>query len=106
MADKDWAPMLDALLPHASRVVATHVGRRGLPPSRLAAAIGDRVPVDVVDDARSAIAHARTTTPAEGVVVVTGSLFLAGETYAALGGDRPLVAPWQGWDRIGTQARP
>lgn len=106
MEDKAWAAMLEALVPHVTRVVATRVGRRGLDPNRLATAIADRVPADVIEPASSAIAYARAITPADGVVLVAGSLFLVGEAYAAATGGRTLVPPWQGWNRIGTQARP
>ncbi len=106
MADKAWNAMLDRLVPHATRVVATRVGRRGLDPELVARALGDRVPVDVVEPAAAAIARARASTPPDGVVVVAGSLFLVGEAYACVNAGMPLVPPWQGWDRIGTQARP
>jgi dihydrofolate synthase/folylpolyglutamate synthase len=106
MADKAWEAMLAALVPHASRIVATRVGRRGLDPALVARALGDRLPVDVVEPAPAAIARARTAAGADGVVLVAGSLFLVGETYAAARAGKPIVAPFQGWDRIGTQARP
>jgi dihydrofolate synthase/folylpolyglutamate synthase len=98
MADKAWPAMLDALVPYASRVVATRVGRRGLDPGLVARALGGRVAVDVVEPAAAAIAHARACTDAGGVVLVAGSLFLVGEAYAAARAGLPLVAPWQGWD--------
>jgi folylpolyglutamate synthase/dihydropteroate synthase len=87
-------------------VIATRVGRRGLDPTRIVAAIGGRVPSEAVEPAADAIAHARATTDAGGVVLVAGSLFLVGEAYARLRRGEPLVKAWQGWDRIGTQARP
>jgi dihydrofolate synthase / folylpolyglutamate synthase len=106
MVDKDWRPMLDALVPHATRLVATRVGRRGLDPAELARAAGARIPTEVVEPATAAIAHARATTDPAALVVVAGSLFLVGEAYAVTAGDAPLVPAWQGWERIGTQARP
>jgi dihydrofolate synthase/folylpolyglutamate synthase len=106
MADKAWPAMLDALAPHAVRVIATRVGRRGLDPHAIVHVLGDRVPVDVVEPASAAIARARAVTDPAGIVLVAGSLFLVGEVYAADSAGIPLVAPWQGWDRIGTQARP
>jgi dihydrofolate synthase/folylpolyglutamate synthase len=106
MADKDWPPMLDALVPHVGRVVVTRVGRRGLDPARVARALAGRVPADVVEPAAAAIAQARAVTDPAGVVLVAGSLFLVGEAYTVVRGAGELVAPWQGWDRIGTQARP
>jgi len=105
MEDKAWEEMLDRLVPVADRVVLTRVGRRGLDPSVMAPRIASRRPTDVVNDARAAVARALAETPDDGAVVVAGSLFLAGEAYLALG-HRELVPPWQGWERIGTQARP
>jgi dihydrofolate synthase/folylpolyglutamate synthase len=97
MGDKEWAAMLDRLVPHVGRIVATAVGRRALDPRRVAAAFADRVPVEVVEPAREAVLHARRTADPAGFVLVAGSLFLAGEAYTALRGPGPLVAPWQGW---------
>ena len=106
MADKAWRSMLDALVPHVARVVATRVGRRGLDPALLAGALAGRRAVEIVEPAAAAIAHARRTTAPNDVVLIAGSLFLVGEVYALEGAGAPLVAPWQGWERIGTQARP
>jgi folylpolyglutamate synthase/dihydropteroate synthase len=69
-------------------------------------AIGARVPAEAVEPAADAIVRARATTAAGGVVLVAGSLFLVGEAYALLRHGEPLIKAWQGWDRIGTQARP
>ena len=106
MADKAWRPMLERLVPHVARVVATRVGRRGLAPALVARALEGRLPVEIVEPAAMAIEHARRTTPAPDVVLVAGSLFVVGEAYALVHAGAALVAPWQGWDRIGTQARP
>jgi dihydrofolate synthase/folylpolyglutamate synthase len=105
MADKRWGVMLEAILPRVDRVVATRVGRRGLDPRRIADAVGGRAPVDVVADPGEAVRHACRTAPAGGAVLVAGSLFLVGEAYAALGVATGLVPAWQGWERIGTEAR-
>jgi len=106
MADKAWEDMLAALVPHVARIVATRVGRRGLDPARIVAAAAGRVPVEAVEPAADAIVHARATTDAAALVLIAGSLFLVGEAYACLRHDESLVPAWQGWDRIGTQARP
>ena len=97
MADKDWRPMLDRLASHATRVIATRVGRRGLDPALVAGALAGRLPTEVLEPAAAAIAQARRTTAADAVVLVAGSLFLVGEAYAVVRAGVPLVAPWQGW---------
>ena len=105
MADKAWQAMLDPLARASARVVLTRVGRRGLDPQVMAAHVGDQIPTDVLEEARAAVERALAVTADDGAVVVAGSLFLAGEAYLALG-QRELIPPWQGWERIGTQARP
>jgi dihydrofolate synthase / folylpolyglutamate synthase len=106
MADKEWRAMLETLVPHVTRVVATRVGRRGCDPAEIARAFVGRIPIEVVEPATAAVAHARATSTPADMVLVAGSLVLAGDAYAAIDGDLPLVAPWQGWGRIGRQARP
>ena len=107
MADKNWAAMLAALLPHVRRVIVTRVGRRGAAPVEIARAIGARVPVDAEDDPRAALdATLSRAAPGE-AVLVTGSLFLVGEAYAALeraGVVGALFEPWQGPGSGGTEA--
>jgi dihydrofolate synthase/folylpolyglutamate synthase len=97
MADKAWRAMLDHLLPRAAEVVVTRVGLRGLDPDRLAAAAGGRVPVRAVHDPRVAVRLALERAAPDDAVLVTGSLFLAGEAYAALAPGALLFEPWQGW---------
>jgi len=96
MADKAWTAMLDRLLGRAAEVVVTRVGRRGLDPQVLAAAIGDRRPVDVVGDPRAAVRAGVERASDRDAVLVAGSLFLAGEAYGELGSSA-LFEPWQGW---------
>jgi dihydrofolate synthase/folylpolyglutamate synthase len=103
MADKAWEAMLARLLPHVGRAVMTRVGRRGLDPSALVAAARGRVPSEAIADARAAVATAVAAASPDDVVLVVGSLFLAGEAYAALGADAELARPWQGWERIARQ---
>jgi len=95
MADKDWRAMLAPLLERAAGVIVTRVGRRAADPYALADALRGRVPVLAVDDPRAALRAALARTGAGGAVLVTGSLFLAGEAYAELGGPRALFEPWQ-----------
>lgn len=106
MADKAWRAMLATLVPRAARVVLTRVGRRGLDPVALAPEVHPGVAVRVEPDPRAAVAVAVAETPADGVVLVTGSLFLVGEAYAVLGGDAGLFRPWHAWKVGATEAPP
>ncbi len=97
MADKAWPAMLEHLLPRATEVVITRVGRRGLDPAGLAAAVSGTTSVRVVPDAAAAVRHAVAHAAPEDAVLVTGSLFLAGAAYAALAPGVRLFEPWHGW---------
>jgi dihydrofolate synthase/folylpolyglutamate synthase len=97
MADKAWPAMLEHLIPHAAELVITRVGRRGLDPHALAAAVRGTVAVRAVPDARQALRTALASAAGDGAVLVTGSLFLAGEAYATLDPATPLFEPWHGW---------
>jgi dihydrofolate synthase/folylpolyglutamate synthase len=97
MADKAWPAMLEHLLPSASEVIVTRVGRRGLDPGGLAAATSGGVPVRAVVDPRAAMRLAIESAAPDGAVLVTGSLFLAGEAYATLSPGARLFEPWHGW---------
>jgi folylpolyglutamate synthase/dihydropteroate synthase len=103
MRDKAWRGELEQLLPHVAAVVATRVGRRAEEPRELAAAVGGRRPVVVCDDARRAFEVALERAGAAGAVLVTGSLFLVGEAYAAMGGT-PFET-WNAWEGDGTEPR-
>jgi dihydrofolate synthase/folylpolyglutamate synthase len=104
MADKAWPAMLAPLVPHVARVICTRVGRRAADPASLAASLAVAVPAVAVAEPRAALATALATTPADGTVVVTGSLFLVGEAYAALG--IRLFEPWKAADTGGTGSPP
>ena len=104
MADKAWQAMLRTLVPQIAAAIVTHVGRRGLAPDALAAALAGRVPVDPIGDARAALRAALSRAGADDVVLVTGSLFLVGEAYAELGSGGSLFEPWHGPKSDGTEA--
>lgn len=107
MADKAWRAMLATLVPRARCVVLTRVGRRGLDPSALAGEIEPHIPTRIEPDPRVAVTAAVAETPPDGVVLVIGSLFLAGEAYAALGAEATgLFRPWHAWKADGTEAPP
>jgi dihydrofolate synthase/folylpolyglutamate synthase len=97
MADKAWPAMLQHLLPSASEVIVTRVGRRGLDPAALAAATPSDAPVHAVADPRAAVRLAVERAAPEDAVLVTGSLFLVGEAYATLAPGTTLFEPWHGW---------
>jgi dihydrofolate synthase/folylpolyglutamate synthase len=102
MRDKEWRGILAGLLPHVRRVVLTRVGPRGADPREIAAAIAARVPADVVDDARRAVAETVAVAGPNDAVVVTGSLYLVGEAYAALAA--PGESLFQAWNAPGAGA--
>jgi dihydrofolate synthase/folylpolyglutamate synthase len=107
MAEKARGPMLGALLPLVRRAIVTRVGRRAASPEAVAAEIAQRVPVDVVRDARAALRSALSHAGTGDAVLVTGSLFLVGEAYAELaraGRAGPLFEPWSGAEAGGTEA--
>jgi dihydrofolate synthase/folylpolyglutamate synthase len=105
MGDKDWRGMLARLAPQLVRVIATRVGPRSLDPRAVGQHLDGALECDVVEDPRLAVRSACRVAGESGVVLVVGSLFLAGEAYAELR-SAPLFPPWQGWERIGTQGRP
>jgi len=81
-ADKDLAGIVDALVPLARRVIATQARHpRAAPAAAVAAAAaGAGATVTVAPDVAAAIAAAGATSDA--LVIVAGSLFLAGEALA------------------------
>lgn len=88
--DKPYRAMLRHLLPHADRVVLTRARiERALPPERLAQVAGPSVKdLRIIPDVAEAFRYAVDTAPAEGMVLVAGSLYVVGEARAALTPDR------------------
>jgi dihydrofolate synthase/folylpolyglutamate synthase len=95
MREKEPHEMLDALgVRDAARLVCCRPDSpRGHDPEVVAEAayeLGvDRELVDVVDDVREAVAHAVEVTPADGQVVVTGSLYVVSPARGVLVDRRP-----------------
>jgi len=109
MADKDRKAMLAPLLPRVRRVVVTRVGRRGARPDVVAAEIAGRIPVDVIDDPRTAVRAGMDGVATGEALLVAGSLFLVGEAYAELeraGVVGPLFQPWNAPTTGGREAAP
>jgi dihydrofolate synthase/folylpolyglutamate synthase len=94
--EKDLAGQLRALLPLFERCVATRYveNPRSVPPAEVAAAVRDLsdCPVTLEPGPAEALAAARRLTPREGLICVTGSLFLAAETRAEILGLKPTAA--------------
>ncbi len=90
MADKDRRGMLQALLPHATRVVVTVAPTpRAASTAELRAAIAEvrpELPVDIEEDPRRALDLALADAP---VVCVAGSIFLLGALLPYLESMRP-----------------
>jgi dihydrofolate synthase/folylpolyglutamate synthase len=86
MKDKALGEMAEILFPMAEHVILTnaHTSRAATPEAIKAAT---PVAADAVDavDVPAALERARNITPKEGVIVVTGSIYLAGEALKALG---------------------
>ena len=82
--DKDLKGQLRALLPGTTRVIATKYVQnpRAVPPAEVAEAVASLggPPVVVTHHPAEALAAARARTPDDGLICVTGSLFLAAET--------------------------
>jgi dihydrofolate synthase/folylpolyglutamate synthase len=107
MRDKEWRGILDRLLPHVRRVVVTRVGPRGAAPDDVAAAIADRVPVRVVEDAAAAVAETVAAAGPDEAVLVTGSLYLVGAAYAALSEEgENLFQAWNAPESGATEPAP
>lgn len=95
--DKDLSGQLRALLSLFEEVVVTPYleNPRAVPPQEVAEAVqavSGRESI-VAFDPVSALARAREITPSEGLICVTGSLFLAAEVRASLIGTQPFRAP-------------
>jgi dihydrofolate synthase/folylpolyglutamate synthase len=81
LADKAWPAMLPILAEHArARVYVTPQGRAPAPPSELSRIASGQEAVSVED----ALARAAALSPENGLIVVSGSMYLVGEIRAAL----------------------
>jgi dihydrofolate synthase / folylpolyglutamate synthase len=84
--EKDLPGQLEALLPLADTLIATRYVKnpRSVPPEEIAEAVRaiDGRSVHQASDPAEALEIARRLTPPDGLICVTGSLFLAAETRA------------------------
>ena len=86
LADKDWAQMVEILAPHLKDAIVTRVpSPRALEPQEAARMFSQMgIFGMVVDDPAHALRTAKGVAGAEGVVLVTGSLYLVGDVLARL----------------------
>lgn len=92
---KDVAEMVGILAPHCAQLIVTRWGsgdpvadRLVTSPERLAEiarTVAPNLPLTLAPSPAEALDLARTTNPPDGLIVITGSLYLVGEMRAALG---------------------
>ena len=87
MRDKPLQEIAEILFPLAEQVVVTHVAnpRAATTEELLQAASRTGVPVYAEETVAAAVKRARELSKPEGVIVVTGSIFLVGEAMTLLG---------------------
>ena len=96
LSDKDWPAMLETLVPAFDLVHLVPVDyRRSFAPRDALGAVAG-VPAEVFASAGAGLAAARTAAGRAGTVVVTGSIFLAGELYGACAGEGTVDAALSG----------
>ena len=86
MHDKAIAEMAQILFPLAERVLATHANspRAASPEQVRDAAASTGADIECLPQVRAAIQRAQEVTPANGVVVITGSIYVVGEALEFL----------------------
>jgi folylpolyglutamate synthase/dihydropteroate synthase len=87
MLDKAIGEMAEILFPLAERVIATRAEnpRSASPQEIQEAAVRTSVEIESAPDVHSALERARTLAGPQGLVVVTGSIYVVGEAMRALG---------------------
>ncbi len=87
MQDKAIREIAEILFPLAERVVATRAAnpRSATPEEIAAAAARTGTEIEFADEVASALSRARLLAGHDGVVVVTGSIYIVGEAMQALG---------------------
>lgn len=79
-SDKDVAGMFRVLAPNFEKLFLTRSDSpRAMPPEKLAEALSTKTEFACFDQPRDAWEAARKETPADGLIVIAGSVFLAGE---------------------------
>ena len=87
MRDKAIREIAEILFPMAERVIATRADNpRSTTPEEIAEAAGRTgADLELTADVPSAVSKARAAAGSDGIVVVTGSIYVVGETMQALG---------------------
>jgi dihydrofolate synthase/folylpolyglutamate synthase len=87
MRDKAIAEIAEILFPLAERVIATHADnpRSATSAEIREAAAHTSIAIEESVDVPAALERARTLAGSNGVVVVTGSIYIVGEAMQALG---------------------
>jgi dihydrofolate synthase/folylpolyglutamate synthase len=87
LRDKAVAEMAEILFPLAERVIATHANnpRSATPEEIRHAAVRVADEISEADSVAAALEQARKVARADGLVVVTGSIYIVGEAMRALG---------------------
>ena len=89
MRDKAMQEMAEILFPIAEHVIVTHAGNpRSASPDEIrqaAARVAASIDIEGAEDVASALERAREVAGAGGLVVVTGSIYIVGETMRILG---------------------
>lgn len=86
LADKDLATMASSLGPHAARIVACRPkSHRAYTPEEIASAFRPYAPADVVASVADGIDVALASATAADIVLITGSIYTAGEALDHLG---------------------
>jgi dihydrofolate synthase/folylpolyglutamate synthase len=86
MRDKAIAEIAEILFPLAEHVIATHAEnpRSATPPEIRAAAVRVSAEIEDAPNVFSALERARVLAGPEGIVVITGSMYVVGEAMRAL----------------------
>jgi dihydrofolate synthase/folylpolyglutamate synthase len=89
MRDKAIQEIAEILFPLAEKVIATHAEnpRSAAPEEIRDAAARTGAEIEIVPTVREAVARAGRVAPANGVIVITGSIYVVGEAVQALGID-------------------
>lgn len=98
LADKDYGGILSELLPLADHVVVTRASyTRALDAARIAELIaGNNASVSITEAVGHALAQARRIAGEDGLIIVTGSLYVVGDARAALRGEAEVPSGLSG----------